>query len=138
MPRLTFPFLPDGLCVPALVGPSTATTQLQVAPRHVRGLIDSGTTITAVAPWLLAALNVTPGPATQTRTIAGSVTVRFFQISFTIYDPTGPGPDLFRPDWLVTNMLEDPDDVDVLFGLDLLREIVLTVDGPALFFTIDF
>ena len=35
-------------------------------------------------------------------------------------------------------MLEVPDDVDVLFGLDLIREIVLTGDGPAQLFTIDF
>ena len=57
----------------------------------------------------------------QTRTIAGSVSVRFYQISFTIYNLGSPGPDLFRPTWMVTNMIENPDDVDVLFGLDLLR-----------------
>ena len=55
-----------------------------------------------------------------------------------IYNLVGPGPDLSRVDWLVTNLVENLDDVDVLFGLDLLREIVLTADGPGQTFTLDF
>jgi hypothetical protein len=43
-----------------------------------------------------------------------------------------------RQVWIVTNLIEDLDDVDMHFGLDLLREIVLTVDGPGQTFSLDF
>jgi hypothetical protein len=45
---------------------------------------------------------------------------------------------LSRANWLVTDLPQDLADVDVLFGMDLLRELVLTVDGPAQTFTLDF
>jgi hypothetical protein len=143
MPRLTFPFGPDGLVVPALLGLTAA--DLAVAPAAgtaspvlpVRGMIDSGTTVTAVAPGVLARLNVPPGPAVQTTTAAGPAQVRLYQVSFTIYD-LASGVTLARPDWTVTNLLHDPDDVDVLFGLDLLREVVLIVNGPGRTFSLDF
>jgi hypothetical protein len=63
--------------------------------------------------------------------------VNLYQVSFTIYDLTS-GTVLSRPDWTVTNLLHDPDAVDVRFGLDLLREVVLTVDGPGQPFSLDF
>jgi hypothetical protein len=115
MPRLTFSFGPDGLLVPALVSPSSADQQAQGSPlpAHVRarGMLDSGSTLTAV--------------------------VTFYKISFSIYQP-GSGSLLTRTDWQVTGLAEDLPDVDVLFGLDLLHEIVLTVDGPGGTFTLDF
>jgi hypothetical protein len=145
MPRLSFPFVPDGLLVPALVGLTRPALQALQSQRtalqsliRARGTLDSGTTITAVAPWVLSTLNATPGPAAQTRTAAGTVSVRYYQISFTIYDLASGGAVLSRPDWTVTNLLHDLADVDVLFGLDLLREIVLTVDGPGGVFVLDF
>ena len=145
MPRLTFPFVPDGLLVPSLIGlgaPAMQSLQAQGAalpgPVQARGMFDSGTTVTAVAPWVLSALNATPGAATQTRTAAGTVNVHFYQVSFTIYNLASGGSSLTRPDWIVTNLILDLDDVDVLFGLDLLHEIVQTVDGPRDFFTLDF
>jgi hypothetical protein len=63
-------------------------------PVRVRGVLDSGTTITAVAPWVLSQLNATPGPSTQTRTAAGMVQVHFYQVSFTIYNLAGGGTTL--------------------------------------------
>jgi len=66
------------------------------------------------------------------------VSVRFYWISFTIYNLSTAGPDLARVDWLATNLPQDLDDVDVLFSLDLLREIVLTVNGPGQTFSLDF
>jgi len=52
---------------------------------HVRGIIDSGTTITAVTPRILARLNVPRGPVVGTTTATGIVQVHLYQISFTIY-----------------------------------------------------
>ena len=69
MPRLTFPFGPNGLLVPALLGLTAADLAAAQAAGaaspaflQVRGMIDSGTTVTAVAPGVLARLNVPPGP----------------------------------------------------------------------------
>jgi hypothetical protein len=143
MPRLTFPFGPDGLLVPALLGLSRQDMTAQQGDGagcpgllHVRGMIDTGTTLTAVTPRMLARLNVPPGPAVDTTTASGTVRVHLYQISFTIYD-LARGSTLTRPDWTVTNLLHNLDDVDVLFGLDLLREIALTVDGPGQTFSLD-
>lgn len=145
MPRLTLPFGPDGLLVPALVGLAAPALQARhargaalPAPVHARGMIDSGSTLTVVVSRVLAALGATPGPATQTQTAAGPVAVAFYDVSFTVYDPAAPGVVLSRVDWRVTSFAHDPDDVDILFGLDLLREIVLTVDGPGRAFSLDF
>jgi hypothetical protein len=144
MPRLTFRFGPDGLLIPALLGLTAADLAaaqgVSTGPPplfRTRGMIDSGTTITAVAPSVSAHLNVPPGPTVQTTTATGTVQVRLYQVSFTIYDLTS-GVVLARPDWTVTNLLHDPADVDVLFDLDLLRQVVMTVNGPGQVFSLDF
>ena len=145
MPRLTYPFGPDGLFVPAVVALSAPAMQALhaqggslPAPLHARGLLDSGSTVTAVVPRLLAALNATPGPATQTVTAGGNVPVQFYRISFTIHNRPVSTASYSQVDWLVTSLAHDLDDVDVLFGLDLLREIVLNVNGPGQTFSLDF
>jgi hypothetical protein len=144
MSRLTFPFGPDGLLLPSLLGLTTADLAAAQSAGagspglvQLRAMIDSGTTLTAVAPSILTRLNVPRGPAVQTTTAAGSVQVHLYQVSFTLYDLTS-GTTFTRPDWTVANLLQDLDDVDVLFGLDLLREIVLIVDGPAQTFSLEF
>jgi hypothetical protein len=38
----------------------------------------------------------------------------------------------------VTGLPHDLDNVDILFGLDLLREVVLTADGPGQTFSLNF
>jgi hypothetical protein len=144
MARLTFSFGADGLLVPALVSPSSSDLQAQLAqggpppaPVRARGMLDSGCTMTAVVPWVLTTLKATPGRAVSTQTVAGSVKVVYYEIGFSIYQ-SGSGSILTRRDWPITSLAEDLADVDVLFGLDLLREIVLTVNGPGGTFTLDF
>jgi len=63
--------------------------------------------------------------------------VRFYEISFTIYNLAASDV-LFRGGWQVLELPADLDDIDILFGLDLLRDIVLTVDGPGQLFSLDF
>ncbi len=145
MPSLTFPFSLDGLLVPAFVNLSTPSMHSLLAqgsplPANVkaRGMLDSGCTVTAVAPWVLATLQAAPGLPTQTHTAAGTVPVTLYRISFSIYNLQSGGPLLTRSDWEVTGLAANLPDVDVLFGLDLLREIVLTVDGPGGTFRLDF
>src|SRR5436305_10095783 len=112
MPRLNFPFGPDGLMVPALVGlPASVVQPLQAqgfplpASVHARGMSDCGSTITAVAPWVLSRLNAVPGVKVQTRTAAGTVNVRYYWISITIYNLTAGSPSLTREDWQVTDLV---------------------------------
>jgi hypothetical protein len=102
-------------------------------------MIDSGSTITAVGPRILAALGAVPGRLVEITTAAGTVPVSLYEVSFTMYNLTqARGTDLSRHTWEVTNLVADLEDVDILFGLDLLHEIVLTVDGPGQTFSLDF
>lgn len=56
-----------------------------------------------------------------------------------MYDLSQPrGTDLSRGTWKVTNLVSDLEDVDILFGLDLLHQTVRTVDGPAQMFSLEF
>jgi hypothetical protein len=145
MPRLTFPFAADGLLVPALVNraaPELQAAHLSGTPLpasvRVRGMLDSGTTVTAVVPRVLSTLNIQPGPTLWTTTPAGILAVRSYRISFTIHNAPHSSDTLHRGDWLVTDLPSDLDDIEVLFGLDLLRQVVLHVDGPNTIFHIDF
>jgi hypothetical protein len=109
------------------------------APLHLRAILDTGTRVTAVAPRVVKALGVTPGPARSTQTAGGRVSVSLYQVSFSIYDPAAPpGSNLSRDTWTVTDLPQVLPDVDVLFGMDLVRELTLTVNGPAGTFTLDF
>jgi hypothetical protein len=141
---MTFPFGPGGLITPAYVG--LTSTDLAAAlvsgaspplVMQVRAMIDTGTTVTAVASRVLSSLNVPAGPLVETTTAAGLVRVPIYHVSFTIYD-LASGNTYNRHHWTVTGLAHDLDDVDVLFGLDLLREIVLLVDGPRQTFSLDF
>jgi hypothetical protein len=142
---MTFPLAVDGLRLPTLLGLDAkvmqhlaAQRQTVPSPTAVRAQIDTGTVVTAVSPGILASLKAVPGPHTQTQTAGGLVNVRFFLISFTLFDPTGNCPaTLSRISWLVTDLPQDLPDVEVLFGMDLLREVILTVNGPAGEFSLD-
>ena len=145
MPQLTFPFVPDGLLVSAVINlaaPALQSNRQQGSATtgiHARGMIDSGTTLTAVGPRILTALNAVRGQPVNISTAAGSTNVYYYFISFTIYNRSQPsGTDLYQPIWKVTSLVADLEDVDILFGLDLLHQIVLTVDGPAQTFMLDF
>jgi hypothetical protein len=60
-------------------------------------------------------------------------------VSLTLYDPTNlSGPRLFRADWSVTNLPQDLKDADVIVGMDLIKQFILHVDGPAGQFTLTF
>jgi predicted aspartyl protease len=102
-----------------------------------KGLIDTGNTVTAVAPRVLTALNAPRGSPTQTQTVSEPVGVHYYQISFTIYNLPASRSVISRNVWLAINLVADLDDIDILFGLDLLRQIILTVDGPARLFALE-
>jgi hypothetical protein len=146
MPGLIFPVVPDGLRVPVLIGHDADQLQAMLVagtplpmPRRARGLIDTGSDITAVGPSIITALGLPAAGWVQTQTAGGGLNVQYFQVSLTLFDPTSPGGDtLVRPVWTVTRLHQDLPDVDVLLGMDLLSELLLIIDGPAKRFTLSF
>jgi hypothetical protein len=144
MARLTFPITPAGLTVDVRVNMDSATLQAARAAGtllpsiSVRGLIDTGTDATAVAPWVVQQLGAPLQYSTTTQGIAGRVPVRLFLQTLFVFDAAQPGlPWLDRPDLLV---MEFPAGLpfDVLIGMDILRTCKMVVDGPAGQFTLDF
>jgi hypothetical protein len=130
MPGLTFPIVPEGLCVPVLIGYDADLMQaMQVAgtplplPRQARALIDTGCAITAIVPSLITSLGLVAAGWVQTQTASGGLYVQYYQVSLTLYDAASPGGvSLFRPVWTVTRLHQDLPDVDVLIGMDLISD----------------
>jgi hypothetical protein len=147
MSVLTFRITSDGLHVPVLVGhdPARLLALLRTAggplpmPLRGRAILDTGANHTSVSPSFLAALGQPSSGSFQTGTPLGPAWVQSYRVSLTVYDPTNlGGPTLFREDWPVTNLPQDQKDFDVIIGMDLIKQIILHVDGPADWFTITF
>ncbi len=148
MAQLTFPVTRAGLAVPVWVGitKSELATRMPAgqpvpAPIEARGLLDSCTDVTAVAPWILQGLAVPSVSATSTHTAGGQVKVRQYRVSLGITDPGQPAgsPWLTEPDLLVTELAAVLPDADVLIGLDVLLACPkLILEGLAGRFTLEF
>lgn len=146
MAQLTFPVTKDGLVVPVLIGLSGQMTAALVAvgrpiaaPIPGRGLLDTGTDVTAVAPSILRQLPIAPATRTSTHTVGGQVPIALFEVSLSIFDPRVPTSSwLTQSDMLVMELPAALPNVDVLVGLDLLLQTNLLLKGPARQFTLDF
>jgi hypothetical protein len=146
MPQLTFPIQPDGLLVQVLIGHSANDLiALQAAGRPLprptlcRGLLDTGTDMTAVVPRVITSLGVPPLTRATTTTPQGQVRVDVYEISMSVVDLTTPGAtSLVRSIWRVTCLPTDLADLDVLVGMDLIRQIDLFVSGPGGTFSLTF
>jgi hypothetical protein len=145
MAQLTFPVMKSGLAVPVWIGLNGDTTDALLAagqvpvPIQARGLLDTGSDVTAVAAWILQQLGITPTSTTSTHTAAGNVPVKIYSVSLGITDPNQP-----VRTWLTHSTLQVTElnallpDTDVLIGLDVLLECKLLLDGPAPQFTLEF
>src|SRR5262245_33918155 len=109
MATLTFPIQPDGLICDVLIGLDGKATSALVAagqpvlaPIQCRGLIDTGTDITCVAPAVLRQLGLNVSVArTKTRSTTGAAPVDLFEVSVNVLDLGQPsGPKLILPDVL--------------------------------------
>lgn len=146
MPHLTFPITDEGLALEVLIGLDSADSHARVAagqsipvPLQLKALIDSGCDLTAVNASALSALGLVKGTPVTTHTAAGAVAVEQFQVSLSIYGPDGTaGPSFNAPDWKVTSLAHPIPGIDVLLGIDLLRQCLLIVDGPGKKFTLAF
>ena len=144
---MTFPIQPDGLLCDVLVGlDGQTTTRLHAAgqailpPVRCRGLIDTGTDVTCVAPAVLRRLGLNnPAHRTKTHTVSGVAAVDLFEVSLSVADLANlPGPMLVLPSLQVLEVPGTLPNLDVLIGMDVLLTARLLVDGPGRTFTLDF
>ena len=140
---LTYPIGPGGLELDVLVNLEAAALlplwQTGVRPAAVpaRGMIDTGSDLTAVSQAILQRLAVPAVGRATTQGIAGPVAVVLYRVSIHLYDAGNPGlPWITWPSLLVSE-LPTTLPFDVLVGMDVLRTCRMHLDGPAGWFTLD-
>jgi hypothetical protein len=146
MAQLDFPLSADGPTLEVTIGlPAVSIAVLQSAGQPVppfiraRALLDTACDATAVAPWIIQHQNLPYVGTTGTQTAGGSVQVNVHRASLSISGPAGgTGPTFARPTLLVTELAHALPKLDVLIGLDILFEIVTTIDGPGRQFSLTF
>ena len=144
MPQLSFPFDHNGMFVDVLLSCGgdrmkqlLAQNDPVPAPIWARGLIDTGTNVSAVSLAILQQLDIPKGDAVQSVGIASEFATHYYEISLTIADKSAStGPTFAPPDVSVIHL--EAVGVDVLIGLDLLVSCRLVLDGPARLFTLEF
>lgn len=136
MPKYTYPMHPDGPIVPVLVGLDAPATNALVSagvpvlpPFHGKGIIDSGSNITVVAPSLLRPVQSVPVHGTDNdckRAIRSQSVQREPEYS-TSTRLSGP---LLTHSTLIVMEMPHPQDVDVIVGRDVLNAYEIHLDGP--------
>jgi hypothetical protein len=145
MSQLSFPVTAQGLTVDVRINLDSRSLQgfqarNQPVPASIpaRGLIDTGTDVTAVAPAVLSQLGIPPHSKTTTQGIGGSLPVTLYEVTLFVLDASQPHlPWLVESDLLVME-LPAALPVDVLIGLDVLLKLRLHLDGPGKLFLLDF
>jgi predicted aspartyl protease len=145
MGQLSFPISADGLKVDVRVNlPSAALAALHASGQPVpwsiaaKGLIDTGTDISAVAPSIFQQLRLRAQSHQKTQGVTGAAQVGLFYVTLFIVDSSQLQLPWFTlPDLLVME-LPTVLPVEVLIGMDVLRMCKLLVDGPANQFWLDF
>lgn len=144
MPQLIYPCDETGLWADVRVNVDGTTLQsLHATGRavpnsvQVKGLIDTGSDLSAVATGILQKFGIAVHAHATTRAIGGSIPVRLFKVTLMILDATQPQlPWLVRPDLLVME-LPSGAPIDVLIGMDVLLECKLFLNGPGRQFTLE-
>lgn len=145
MANLTFAVSKNGLIAPVLIGLKAETvTQLhtkgQPIPSSVmcRGLVDTGSNSSAVAPWIIQQLGLGPGIPAKTQTASGVADVEVHFVSLAVLNPHQGQPDFTIPTVMVSTLATKLDEADVLIGLDVLLECNIFLEGPLRRFTFAF
>jgi hypothetical protein len=76
--------------------------------------------------------------SSSTHGIAGSVPVRLYRVSLSVFDPAQPTLTWFVVPDLEVMELPSYIAVDVLIGMDVLLQCRLLLDGPGRQFALDF
>lgn len=142
--QLTFPIGKEGLALDVQIGLPATRLQAKLAfgqpflpVTTVRGLIDTGADATSVTSNVLNRLGLVSSGQVQMTTASGKVVVDRYEISLSIFGPAGiVGPALVRPLWHVTGFSQPLPGFETLIGMDLIRQIVLKIDGPSGMFTL--
>jgi hypothetical protein len=144
--QLTFPLSADGLTLEVRVGLPAPVLEAKLAQGQpfraaetARALIDTGADAMSVAPGILTQLGLAPTGDVEMTTASGSVRVKRYEISLTLFGNLGvAGPVLVRPVWNVTAFSQPLKNIEALIGMDLIRQILLKIDGPGNRFTLEF
>jgi hypothetical protein len=108
-------------------------------PLRARALLDTGSDRTAVALKLLQHLGIVSLGWVETHTAGGVMQVDLYPVSLSVPSPAEViDAALAKPEWVVTEFLHAPPDVDALIGLDLAEKWLLILDGPGQRFTLGF
>jgi hypothetical protein len=145
MSRLTHQFTIDDIRFPAFVGPDGDAITAAINAGHrippavtVTAVLDTGTNITAISPAVEAGLGLHPIGHGSTRTASGPAPVPFYYASIGVPPVFGVTAPVVIALKLKVCVLDLETGIDVLFGLDLLLNCRLFLDGPARTFTLDF
>ncbi|HEV3260532.1 MAG TPA: aspartyl protease family protein [Gemmataceae bacterium] len=144
--QLTFAISKDGLALDVQIGLPAPALQATLALGQpflpvttIRALIDTGADSSSVAPDVLTRLGLLSSGQVKMTTASGTVMVDRYAISPRIFGPVGAtGGALVRPLWNVTSFSQPLPGVEALVGMDLIRQIVLKIDGPGGTFTLEF
>jgi hypothetical protein len=146
MARLAFPVQADGLIVDVVVWLDRAAADDLSAqgltlptPVRCRGLLDTGTDISAISTATRTRLGLGRALQMTTTTAAGPMNVDLYKVSLSVTNAAMPGAPLLNfPDLLVMEIATTLPTAEVLIGLDVLLSARLLLDGPGRMFTLDF
>ena len=134
---------PEGLVVDVLVGLDgdsladlLAAGQPLPPPLQARAIVDTGCDVTAISAVVVQVLGLKVAKSATTQTAGGSVRVDAFEVSLTL--PIAGGSLLVHNQLIVTELAVVIPNIDVLIGLDVLKEGLLVLDGPGKQFTLAF
>ncbi|MBY0522900.1 MAG: hypothetical protein K2R98_05860 [Gemmataceae bacterium] len=144
MARLTFPIVRAGLVVDVMINlEASVLVPLRSSgggpsPVPGRGLIDTGSDISAVGWPILQQLGIPVLRSTSTQGIGASLAVNLYEVSLHILDAQNVGlPWLSHPS-LVVMELASVVPFDALIGMDIIQTCTMLVDGPGHQFMLDF
>ncbi len=139
MPYFTYPLSPEGPVVPALIGLNDQDTAALVRagqpvprPVSVRALLDTAADGTCIPARVAQQLGLSPRTQVTMHTASGSHQVNTYEISLSVVGPPGSaGGLLVWPALAATELTVSLPNIDVLIGLDVLRESLFLLNGPA-------
>lgn len=108
-------------------------------PQHGKGLLDTGSDVTAIGAAILQRLQIPIRTSGRTTTAAGTVSVDLYEASLSIVPADGSSQPLFtHPSLLVSEIANPIPPIDVLIGRDVILQCQLHVDGPGGAFSLTF